>query len=246
MLDRRPAAVPGRVVGLGAEELHGVLPGRGPARVGQRGRGHQHPGRLGKNRPVRRSAPIWITSSGQPPGPPTRRCGGPGRPGPGTPGLRWCSSRSRSPARHPGRPGGKGRGVEAGPSHSRRVRHPDQARRHTVRLINRGGHSWRIRTPCTYWRRRMTSRPTPSKTMRPSRRCTTRSRPPTTSTRRSSPRTTTGKVSILKKHEQPTRHGAAVGLGWAWPRGWPRRCSRLSASWGRSRSARAAAPRSGL
>ena len=23
-----------------------------------------------------------------------------------------------------------------------------------------------------------------------------------------------GKVSILKKHEQPTRHGAAVGLGW--------------------------------
>lgn len=24
----------------------------------------------------------------------------------------------------------------------------------------------------------------------------------------------TGKVSIVKKHEQPTRHGAAVGLGW--------------------------------
>jgi len=23
-----------------------------------------------------------------------------------------------------------------------------------------------------------------------------------------------GKVSIVKKHEQPTRHGAAVGLGW--------------------------------
>ena len=27
-----------------------------------------------------------------------------------------------------------------------------------------------------------------------------------------------GKVSIVKKHEQPTRHGAAVGLGWG-PRG---------------------------
>ena len=24
----------------------------------------------------------------------------------------------------------------------------------------------------------------------------------------------TGKVRIVKKHEQPTRHGAAVGLGW--------------------------------
>ena len=36
----------------------------------------------------------------------------------------------------------------------------------------------------------------------------------TTSTPPSSPRTRTGKVRIVKKHEQPTRHGAAVGLGW--------------------------------
>src|SRR6187200_2444838 len=27
-------------------------------------------------------------------------------------------------------------------------------------------------------------------------------------------KTDDGKVSIVKKHEQPTRHGAAVGLGW--------------------------------
>ena len=27
-------------------------------------------------------------------------------------------------------------------------------------------------------------------------------------------KSTEGKVSIVKKHEQPTRHGAAVGLGW--------------------------------
>jgi uncharacterized membrane protein len=33
-----------------------------------------------------------------------------------------------------------------------------------------------------------------------------------------------GKVRIVKKHEQPTRHGAAVGLGWGRP------CSRLSVS----------------
>ena len=38
--------------------------------------------------------------------------------------------------------------------------------------------------------------------------------PRTTSTRPSSPRTQNGKVHIVKKHEQPTRHGAAVGLGW--------------------------------
>ncbi len=39
-----------------------------------------------------------------------------------------------------------------------------------------------------------------------------------------------GKVRIVKKHEQPTRHGAAVGLGWGLAVGSPRCCSRRSAS----------------
>jgi hypothetical protein len=39
-----------------------------------------------------------------------------------------------------------------------------------------------------------------------------------------------GKVHIVKKHEQPTRHGAAVGLGWGLAVGWPPCCSRRSAS----------------
>ena len=27
-----------------------------------------------------------------------------------------------------------------------------------------------------------------------------------------------GKVRVVKKHEQPTRHGAAAGMGWRWVR----------------------------
>ncbi len=51
-----------------------------------------------------------------------------------------------------------------------------------------------------------------------------------------------GKVSIVKKHEQPTRHGAAVGLGWGLAAASRRRCSRRWASSARWPWARAAAP----
>ena len=39
-----------------------------------------------------------------------------------------------------------------------------------------------------------------------------------------------GKVHIVKKHEQPTRHGAAVGLGWGLAAGVAAGCSHPSAS----------------
>lgn len=39
-----------------------------------------------------------------------------------------------------------------------------------------------------------------------------------------------GKVRIVKKHEQPTRHGAVSGSAGAWPWVSPRPCSRRSAS----------------
>ena len=39
-----------------------------------------------------------------------------------------------------------------------------------------------------------------------------------------------GKVRIVKKHEQPTRHGTAVGLGWGLAVGSPPHCSRRSES----------------
>ena len=55
-----------------------------------------------------------------------------------------------------------------------------------------------------------------------------------------------GKVSIVKKHEQPTRHGAAVGLGWGLAAGRGGRAVPARGHPGRpGRSAPAAAPRSG-
>ena len=50
LLALRPAARAG-LVDLRAEDLHGVLAGRCPARVGQRRGGHQHPRRIGEEPP---------------------------------------------------------------------------------------------------------------------------------------------------------------------------------------------------
>jgi hypothetical protein len=41
---------------------------------------------------------------------------------------------------------------------------------------------------------------------------------------------TSGDVEIVKKHEEPTRHGAVVGLGWGLAAGMRRRYSRRSGS----------------
>ena len=54
-----------------------------------------------------------------------------------------------------------------------------------------------------------------------------------------------GKVSIVKKHESRPGTARRWGSAGGWRPGWPRPCSRRSGSWARSRSARAAVPRSG-
>ena len=64
-----------------------------------------------------------------------------------------------------------------------------------------------LRPPTTRWLR-------PRPTTRPSRLSTARFRPHTISSTAVITRDADGKIDVAKKHEQPTRHGAAVGLGW--------------------------------
>ncbi len=99
VLDGVPAAhLRGRLVHLRAEDLHGVLPGRRPPRVGQRGGGHQHPGRLG-DEPARPQVRAQLDHVLRPARQAGRHRACAARPRRRTPAARWCSSRWRSRAR---------------------------------------------------------------------------------------------------------------------------------------------------
>jgi hypothetical protein len=54
-----------------------------------------------------------------------------------------------------------------------------------------------------------------------------------------------GKVDLVRRHDEPTRHGAAIGLNWVSRPGRWRRCSRPSASSARLPWAAAPGRRSG-